>query len=210
MEKLMAKGAEANIFEGKWLGHDVVIKVRPARPYRHRALDRALRYRRTLREAELLVAAKVAGVPTPPLYYVDRKLMKIIVGKVEGLRLKELLQRRPKAALASFRTLGRYVALLHKNGIMHGDLTTSNVFVGKKGVLVLIDFGLSYRSQREEDMAVDVHLLKSVLESAHVESARRAFEEFMAGYEEALGPKAVEIRKRVSQIEARGRYAREG
>lgn len=209
MERLMARGAEADLFLGRWLGHEAVVKVRPPRGYRHERLDVALRARRTLREAELLVAAKLAGVPTPQLFFVDAKGMKLVMGRVKGRRLKELLERSPSRALPLFQQLGRHVALLHRSGIMHGDLTTSNVFVSDDGVLVLIDFGLSYRSQREEDMAVDIHLLKSVLEGAHTRSARRAFSLFMKGYAELLGDAAPRILKRVSEIERRGRYARE-
>lgn len=41
--------------------------------------------------------------------------------------------------------LGRSIAKLHYNGIMHGDLTTSNILLRnrKPEMIVFIDFGLS-------------------------------------------------------------------
>ena len=46
--------------------------------------------------------------------------------------------------------IGKLVGLLHKNGVMHGDLTTSNFILFKKTIFV-IDFGLSQNSIKPED-----------------------------------------------------------
>ena len=64
--------------------------------------------------------------------------------------------------------IGKMVGLMHKNGIMHGDLTTSNFLLYKKRVYV-IDFGLSQNSIKPEDHAVDLRLIKEILNSAHAE-----------------------------------------
>ena len=43
--------------------------------------------------------------------------------------------------------IGKIVGKLHKNGIMHGDLTTSN-FISMKNKVFVIDFGLAQRTTR--------------------------------------------------------------
>ncbi len=58
------------------------------------------------------------------------------------------------------------VGIMHKNGIMHGDLTTSNFILSKNKVYV-IDFGLSQKTIKSEDHAVDLSLIKEILNSAH-------------------------------------------
>ena len=62
--------------------------------------------------------------------------------------------------------MGKLVGTLHKNGIMHGDLTTSN-FIFYKNQIYIIDFGLSQNSIKPEDHAVDLRLIKEILNSAH-------------------------------------------
>jgi TP53 regulating kinase-like protein len=97
--------------------------------------------------------------------------------------------------------------MLHSGNIIHGDLTTSNFIVdGKK--LVLLDFGLAYYSERTEDAATDLRLIKEVLTSAHVE-VKWSFRRFMKGYSGIAGKKrADKILENVHEIEQRGRYAR--
>jgi len=63
---------------------------------------------------------------------------------------------------------------MHKNGIMHGDLTTSN-FILVKGKISVIDFGLALRTQKPEDHAVDLRLFKEILNSAHEDIASKLY-----------------------------------
>jgi TP53 regulating kinase-like protein len=74
--------------------------------------------------------------------------------------------------------------------------------------LVLLDFGLSYYSERIEDMATDIRLIKEVFTSAHI-AVRKAFPRFVEGYASVAGRKRMdEILVNVRKIEQRGRYAR--
>jgi TP53 regulating kinase and related kinases len=71
------------------------------------------------------------------------------------------------------RSIGRTVGRLHASGVVHGDLTTSNLILREKdGVLdvVLIDFGLGSVSNSEEDMAVDLYVLERAFASTHPKS----------------------------------------
>uniref|UniRef100_A0A915P7D7 non-specific serine/threonine protein kinase n=1 Tax=Meloidogyne floridensis TaxID=298350 RepID=A0A915P7D7_9BILA len=59
---------------------------------------------------------------------------------------------------------------MHSAGLIHGDLTTSNVLVKKKQDdnlnLIFIDLGLSQFSQKPE--AVDLYVLERAIKSAHI------------------------------------------
>lgn len=67
------------------------------------------------------------------------------------------------------RQIGRSVGRLHDSGVVHGDLTTSNLILRGEEV-VLIDFGLGSVSQSEEDMAVDLYVLERAFASTHPKS----------------------------------------
>jgi TP53 regulating kinase-like protein len=99
------------------------------------------------------------------------------------------------------------VGILHKNGIMHGDLTTSN-FILLKNKLVLIDFGLANRTEKPDDHAIDLRLFKEILNSAHANILKKSWNNFLRGYSKSIGEKySKKIIKLVAVIESRGRYA---
>ncbi len=90
---------------------------------------------------------------------------------------------------------------------MHGDLTTSNFILFKNTVFV-IDFGLSQNTIKPEDHAVDLRLIKEILNSAHAKIMEAAWKNFLSGYKSVVGnANYVRITKLVSEIESRGRYA---
>ena len=92
--------------------------------------------------------------------------------------------------------------------MMHGDLTTANV-VRSGDRLVFIDFGLSVRTSRVEDHAVDLRLIKETMVGAHPDAASRALEALNRGYEGVLGPgRSRAVLRQLQRIERRGRYAR--
>ncbi len=206
---LLYKGAEADVIRGKWQGLDAVFKVRKPLRYRLAALDDAIRRQRTLREAEMIRYSKMAGVEAPFLYDIDLPTATLVMEFVEGERVKDLVGSSSHSDLTwMFEEFGRDVARLHSAGIMHGDLTTANV-VRRKGRLVFIDFGLSIRTTRLEDNAVDLRLIKETLVGAHPIMSSAALEALFRGYAEGVG--AVRCRavlRQLQNIERRGRYAR--
>jgi TP53 regulating kinase-like protein len=201
LQQLIKRGAEADIYLIEWIGNKAISKVRAPKSYRYPDLDQILRRQRTIHEANFISAAKKAGVRSPFIYFVDPKGSEIIMEFVEGKNVRDIITG------SICREIGVCCALLHSARIVHGDLTTSNfILVGKK--LVLLDFGLAYYSERTEDFATDIRLIKEVLGSAHVD-LRRAFESFVGGYESVSGKKkGAQILETVRQIERRGRYAR--
>lgn len=198
--QLAKRGAEADIYIVEWDGRKAISKVRSLKPYRHEALDATIRKHRTIHEASFMSAAKSAGVMSPFVHFVDPARAEIIMEFVEGQNVRDAIT--PDLC----HEMGRYAAMLHTNNIIHGDLTTSNFIAGKK--LVLLDFGLSYYSERMEDMATDIRLIKEVFTSAHI-ATKKAFPRFMEGYASVAGEKkAAKILENVKEIEQRGRYAR--
>ncbi len=105
------------------------------------------------------------------------------------------------------REIGHIVGLMHKNGIMHGDLTTSN-FIQVKEKIFVIDFGLALRTKKPEDHAVDLRLFKEILNSAHASIMEKCWKNFLSGYKVEVGEKQFsKIKNLVLLIESRGRYA---
>ena len=197
---LVKRGAEADIYIVDWDNKKAVSKVRSPKSYRHQELDLAIRKYRTIHEARFMSAAKSAGVMTPFVHFVDPVRAEIIMEFIEGRSVRDVLT--PDICYK----IGRYAALLHARNIIHGDLTTSNFVMNKR--LVLLDFGLSYYSERTEDMATDIRLIKEVFTSAHI-SVRNAFPCFVEGYTSVAGRKKTDkILENVTTIEQRGRYAR--
>lgn len=199
--QLLRRGAEADIYMTEWRGKKAVSKIRTPKPYRHQALDRTVRKQRAIHEAGFISSAKLAGVSTPFVYFVDPDKSEIVMELVLGKQAKDILDAR------LCREMGRYAALLHSANIIHGDLTTSNFIVDGKR-LVLVDFGLAYYSERTEDMAVDLRLIKEVFTSAHIR-LKGTFPAFVRGYKSVAGKKnTARILANVKEIEQRGRYAR--
>ncbi|MDQ3848174.1 MAG: Kae1-associated serine/threonine protein kinase [Thermoproteota archaeon] len=197
---MIKRGAEADIYIIEWDGKKAVSKVRSPKSYRHPELDSTIRKHRTIHEASFISIAKLAGVMTPFVYFVDPTKAEIIMEFVQGQNAKDTL------TSDICYEIGCYAALLHASNIIHGDLTTSNFLV--KETLILLDFGLSYYSERTEDKATDIRLIKEVFTSAHI-SIRKAFPCFVEGYASIAGRKNTDkILENVRNIERRGRYAR--
>lgn len=200
----MKRGAEADIYLTTWNGKKSILKIRKRKDYRNELLDNRIRTLRTIREAKMISEVKSFGVSTPLVYFVDQKKCEILLQFVPGKLVRDL----PKAMLIkTCKEIGRIVGTLHKNGIMHGDLTTSN-FILTRERLVIMDFGLAQKTEKVEDHAIDLRLFKEVLNSAHVDIVGKSWESFLRGYEKIVGRTRMErVISQVSVIEKRGRYA---
>jgi len=209
METLIRKGAEADIYKVRWNGLISIKKIRLPKLYRQPSLDKELRKRRTIHEAAIISAAKLAGVNSPLLYFLDRSDYSIYMEYFDGPRIKDVLDDPDLGTTKIFGVIGRSIGLLHRANLIHGDLTTSNFILIDDGGLGLIDFGLSFRSNRLEDKAVDLHLVKQTLESAHSAVADEMFRDLIDGYRRISGDTLTKrIKSIMRQVERRGRYAR--
>jgi TP53 regulating kinase and related kinases len=200
---ILRKGAEADIYLTSWYGNKAISKVRKVKPYRQNSLDYEIRRRRTIREASMLSVTKSIGVKTPFVYFVDPVSAEIIMEFIEGESVKEKMNQ--DVALQ----MGKIAGLLHINNIIHNDLTTSNFLKVGENQLVLLDFGLSLFSDKLEDKAVDLRLVKEVLYSAYVSICHSSFSKFLIGYSSVVGQKQMQSTlRKVVEIEHRGRYSR--
>ena len=187
--KLISDGAEALIYrDGK-----TVVKDRVKKGYRLPALDAHLRKSRTRRETKVL--EKLQAFSWVPRLVESDRTEKIVMSFVKGKRVRDVLT--TSNALKFGKEMGTKIRLLHDLGIIHGDLTTSNMLYADE--IIFIDFGLSSFSEHVEDKAVDLHLLKQTFESKHHLVAKKCFAAVLKGYDN----KAVAMRLEV--VESRGK-----
>lgn len=198
----ITKGAEARILIAEYLGDPVIIKHRFEKKYRNVIIDTKLRKERTIQEVRLLQTAGEIGLKVPIVYDVDKSVWAIIMQQIPAEPIKEHLE---KDISSKFFKLGIEIALLHNNNLIHGDLTTSNIFIDNQGDIWLIDFGLGFISTNIEDRAVDNLVLKHILESSHPTIAEVAWKAFLNGYKEKY-ISFKEIEKRMNVVELRVRY----
>lgn len=198
------KGAEADIYPVKWMGEEAVVKERTTKAYRVGELDHYLKKRRTKGEAKLLSEAKRCGVSTPLIYDIDKKKNIILMEKVTGPTMKEVFDASPQSEIKSLsQKIGANIARLHNCGIIHGDLTTSNI-IFKEYKIVFIDFGLGKISELVEDKGTDLLVFKKAVYGIHYEIAQGVFSNILEGYKQAIDYEV--ILDKIREIEARGRY----
>lgn len=203
-EGILEKGAEANIYPEKWMDQDVLLKKRIPKGYRVNEIDHHLRKKRTKQEAKLLSEAKRCGVITPLVYDVDKEKKTIVMEKVHGNTVKDVFDELELGEeMDVCRRIGENVAKLHNCGIIHGDLTTSNMIL-KDGKIVFIDFGLGKISDLVEDKGVDLLVFKRAISGMHHEIAGKCFDSILQGY--MIADDYDEIVSKIQEIEGRGRY----
>lgn len=199
-QQIIAQGAEAVII----LDKDKIQKNRIKKSYRIKELDEKLRKSRTKSEAKLLQKAKdIAKINVPSVLKQDK--FEINIEYIKGETLSKTLNSKPeKEQFEIIKQIAKQVASLHKNNIIHGDLTTSNMILAEKtNKVYLIDFGLGFISSRIEDKAVDLHLIKQALEAKHYQNWEKLFENFLKLYK---NPESKKVLEQLEKVEARGRY----
>eukprot|EP00934_Nitzschia_sp_Nitz4_P008870 Nitzschia sp. Nitz4//scaffold213_size37731//12328//13095//NITZ4_007717-RA/size37731-processed-gene-0.46-mRNA-1//-1//CDS//3329542056//8860//frame0 len=224
--ELLSQGAEGKV----WKVGPCVCKERLSKAYRHPDLDERLTKSRCRSEARILekciqksdlLVPRVLRVE-PPLLYMEYW---------SGPTLKNYLQE--KYALqknaetpSSFdynqlaRSMGEMIAKLHNLGVVHGDLTTSNMMVvGKSNdsnndnaplTIGLIDFGLAKSTTNVEEQAVDLYVLERALESTHSDLPDSFVPSILEGYNKVSTPisekkSSQTTLQRLEQVRLRGR-----
>ncbi len=211
-EKIIRKGAEATLYYGHWFDKEVIFKYRIPKKYRIEELDKTIRTARTLSEARALIRVKNYGINVPQVYEIDAKKATIVMKYIQGKKLKDVMEILDNIKKKTyFTTIGKYIAILHKNGHIHGDVTTSNIIITSNEEIFLIDFGLHEYSDSIEDKSVDLHLFKRVLISSHGKDFNFCFNAFLEGYKSEYMnnlKECQEIIKNISVIETCGRYVK--
>ncbi|MBW2980650.1 Kae1-associated serine/threonine protein kinase [Candidatus Woesearchaeota archaeon] len=196
MRKFIAQGAEAKLYleDGK------IIKDRIKKDYRIKEIDDRLRKSRTRREAKVISKLHAINFPGPRLIDCDEKEI-ISMEYIDGPKLRDILDTSNYTRISE--EIGKKVAVMHNNHMIHGDLTTSNMMF--KDEVYFIDFGLSFFSHKMEDKAVDLHLLKQALESKHYRIWEKCFDAVLHGYKKEAKD-AEHTLNRLKEVEERGRY----
>ena len=208
---LIRRGAEADLLIDETLDGRLVLKRRIQKRYRITVLDNVIRSRRTVREAQLLHEAKMSGIVTPGVVFVDRKNFEIYMQHASGNRVRDVLGEKSSSERKKLCVeIGRSIGRLHRKEIIHGDLTTSNFILMPNNVVAIVDFGLGFHSNSIEDRGVDLFLLFRMLESHHFRIAQEAVEGITRGYTAVVGEKLTPlIINKTQEIKRRGRYIAE-
>uniref|UniRef100_A0A2P2KC19 non-specific serine/threonine protein kinase n=1 Tax=Rhizophora mucronata TaxID=61149 RepID=A0A2P2KC19_RHIMU len=185
---LLKQGAEARVFKSTFVGRRSVVKERFSKKYRHPTLDSKLTLKRLNAEARCMTKARRLGVSTPVLYSVDPLLNTLTFEYVEGPSVKDIFLEFGLHGVVEERLddiakqIGDAIGKLHDGGLIHGDLTTSNILI-QNGInqLFLVDFGLSFQSTLPEDKAVDLYVLERALLSMH-SSCGNVMDRILASY----------------------------
>jgi Kae1-associated kinase Bud32 len=195
-QKIIAQGAEAIIF----LKNNQIIKNRIKKSYRWPILDEKLRKQRTKSEAKIINKLN-SIINVPKIISTDQN--QILMEFIDGKKLSDNLDNlKNKNEIAE--QIGREIAKFHDFNIIHGDLTTSNmIYKEKENKVYFIDFGLGFHSERIEDKAVDLHLIKQALEAKHFLYWKSLFDSIIKAYN---SKDKIKILEQLKKVEARGRY----
>lgn len=183
---ILKQGAEAIIIKED----NNVIKRRIEKGYRIKEIDRKLRKYRTRSEAKIL--SKLSNVPK--VYSINN--FEIKMDFIDGDLLKDVFYKVDRKKIC--KEIGEFIRKMHDQGIIHGDITTSNIIL-KDNKLYFIDFGLGFFSDKIEDKAVDLHLLRQALNSKHYQY-EDCFDWILKAYNDK------EVENRLEKVEKRGRY----
>ncbi len=188
------QGAEAII----QISGDTIIKTRIQKSYRHPLIDETLRKSRTKTESKMLMRLQKLTIPAPKLLSNDEQ--QIVMEYIDGKKVRDVLETNVKNIAFE---IGKRIAQLHANNIIHGDLTTSNM-IYKNNTVYLIDFGLSYISLKLEDKAVDLHVFIQALESYHAHISQNVIKYVAESYIQTY-PDAKKVLTQLKVVESRGK-----
>ncbi|KAM3082596.1 serine/threonine-protein kinase bud32 [Clarireedia jacksonii] len=237
---LITQGAEALLFKSTYLLPEIpaAVKYRPSKPYRHPILDQRLTKHRILSEARVLAKCRREGVNVPAVYAMDEAggwlMFEWITGEVVRVRLNEWLEKKKALgvigendgvdgsdttqevvdAVDLMKRVGEAIGKMHGVGVVHGDLTTSNLMLRPReseaetnaahenkelqGEIVIIDFGLA-----SQNRAVDLYVLERAFGSTH-SRAENLFKEVLSAYGKSYKG-ALAVLKKLEEVRMRGR-----
>jgi len=193
MKQKIAQGAEAILYKDK----NKVIKDRISKSYRIPEIDIKLRKERTKTEARILQKLLRSKVNVPKVIKANPEKAILEIELIPGVKVRDYLDDKKDVHL--FKQIAEQTQLIHDAGVVHGDLTTSNMIL-KGNTVYFIDFGLSEHSDRIEDKAVDLHLLKECLRSKHFDIWEACWRIFESHYKNKA------VLDRLKKVESRGRY----
>ena len=256
----MTQGAEARLYRTTHAeaGVAAALKYRPAKAWRHPALDARLTRHRILAEARILARCRREGVRVPAVYALDDAAGWLALEWIPGPPVRAAINRWLDAErrrrgedetrdaeaegegegevaelrgdtdplVRLMRRMGEAVGRLHKVGVVHGDLTTSNMMLRRPaappgdgdgdndddddgdaqldGEIVIIDFGLASQGTADEDRAVDLYVLERAFASTHPRAEPLFAAAVLGAYAAAFRQAPAALRK-LEDVRLRGR-----
>jgi tRNA A-37 threonylcarbamoyl transferase component Bud32 len=226
--QIIAQGAEAVLVKQG----DFLIKNRIRKSYRNEILDKSIRLKRTRHESRIIEKAS-KFIPVPKILETsqDKIKMSFIEGKKISEFLDKMDKKEQKAVckqIANNISKLHENHIIHgdlttsnmiwadkikfferqsaKRNMKRTNPSNNTTHIDKPhtdGILYFIDFGLAFHSQRIEDKAVDLHLLKQALESKHFKNYEFLLKECLNSYKWS---KSEDVLKQLEKVESRGRY----
>jgi Kae1-associated kinase Bud32 len=193
---ILAQGAESIITQ---VG-ETIIKTRPSKKYRISQIDEKFTKLRTRSEIKILQDLDKHGVHVPKVLSYDTN--SIVMQHLKGVQVKLMLNTKTASQLGL--KIGSLLSQIHSCGIVHSDYTTSNILLVSEE-LYAIDFGLSYYSQKAEDRAVDLHILKQAITAYHFDCEDVLFNAVLEGYTLDDDIERKLVLSRFAQVEKRGK-----
>ncbi|OAQ97238.1 hypothetical protein LLEC1_08192, partial [Akanthomyces lecanii] len=191
-------------------------------------LDARLTKHRILSEARILAKCRRDGVRVPTVYALDEAQGWLMLEWIPGTPVRANINARlgsrtagieqDEALRGLMRKIGAAVGKLHRIGIVHGDLTTSNMMLDPTGgaaangqadgeslhgEVVIIDLGLASGAVQEEERAVDLYVLERAFGSTHPR-AECVFQEVLDAYRDTH-KQAPGVLKKLEEVRMRGR-----
>jgi TP53 regulating kinase-like protein len=207
-------------------------------------LDQRLTRHRILAEARILAKCRRDGLRVPAVYAIDEVAGWLMLEWIGGEPVRKSINarlgdrkaedvERDEELRSLMRRMGAAVGKMHQVGVVHGDLTTSNMMLSPwpedksnghtdpdtdtdthdggndttdaslDGEVVIIDLGLSSGSVSEEDRAVDLYVLERAFGSTHPR-AEALFDEVLDAYRQSFKQGAT-VLKRLQDVRMRGR-----
>ncbi|PTB64215.1 kinase-like protein [Trichoderma citrinoviride] len=223
---LITQGAEGRLYKTTYLLPHIpcALKYRPPKPWRHPVLDQRLTKHRILSEARILSKCRRDGLRVPDVYALDEAAGWLMLEWVQGTPVRVNINQRLGSRTEGIeddeelkdlmRRIGAAVGKMHSIGVIHGDLTTSNMMLkppaqqtddatGLEGEIVIIDLGLASGGVHDEDRAVDLYVLERAFGSTHPR-AECIFGEVLDAYKKSFKQAGVALKK-LEDVRMRGR-----
>ena len=236
--ELISQGAEARLWKippgssSHNQGDPYIAKERFRKKYRHPILDERLTKQRCRTEGKLLEKCWAGGVAVPRVLRVEAPVL--YIEYIDGSTVRNLLQQWLESSKASNdnkgsikgtmqkaeqvgRNMGTMIGKIHQLGVVHGDLTTSNMIIRKtdsplftdaddnSDSIFMIDFGLAKVSKSEEDRAVDLYVLERALASSHPSLPDSFMDDIILPAYAKTASQAEKVLRRLEQVRLRGR-----
>ncbi|KAK5987484.1 EKC/KEOPS complex subunit BUD32 [Cladobotryum mycophilum] len=232
---LITQGAEGRLYKTTYLLPTIpcALKYRPPKPWRHPILDQRLTKHRILSEARILAKCRRDGLRVPAIYGLDEAAGWLMLEWIHGTPVRININARlgnrtegienDEELKGLMRKIGTAVGKMHKIGIIHGDLTTSNMMLSPssesaangsessgnsslEGEIVIIDLGLASGGVQDEDRAVDLYVLERAFGSTHPR-AECLFGEVLEAYKQSFKQASIALKK-LEDVRMRGRKRR--